>query len=184
LEIEAMKNVRVFLIWLSLSCFSRADILSGQMQWNEETSTVTNVAIFSFDTVLQTGSISNFWVDENGTFTENGFLADGGYDFTVSSDVATYDELTDFDTIIWSVYDERIIGVKIEEVSALFSSNQFHAEHWDYLLGGNFTYSNGTFSVVPKLTTSAIPEPASALLFCFGGLGAFLFRKKRRAYTS
>ena len=68
------------------------------MHWVEDGSTVTNTADFSFDTLLQQGNISGFWTDETGTWMfEEGWLADGTYDFTVSSAVATYSELTDFD---------------------------------------------------------------------------------------
>jgi hypothetical protein len=99
-------------------------------------------------------------MDESGTVTDDGFLVDGIFDFTVSSVASTYDELTNFDVILWSIYEERILGVKVEEVSGSLGNDRFHVQHWDYLMGGSFTYTDGSFS--------AIPEPASVLLFGLG----------------
>jgi hypothetical protein len=155
-----MKKMSVYFVLFWAACFAGADILDGQIRWCEDASTTTNTAIFFFDTALQSGRISGFWMDESGTVTDDGFLVDGIFDFTVSSVASTYDELTNFDVILWSIYEERILGVKVEEVSGSLGNDRFHVQHWDYLMGGSFTYTDGSFS--------AIPEPASVLLFGLG----------------
>jgi hypothetical protein len=164
-----MQRLILSLVVSWAACFVRADIIHGKILWCEDALMTTNTAVFSFDMVLQSGSISNFWIDENGTWTyENGFLADGNYNFTVSSVVTTYAELTDFDVIQWSIYEERILGAKVEDVSGILSAGRFQMTHWIYIISPGANSVNGTFSV--------IPEPATALLFGLGGFGAWLLR--------
>ncbi len=167
-----MKKLCVCILIFLMFALASAELLTGQMLWNEDGSSVTNVAAFSFDTAIQLGNISEFWVDEQGTWTfEDGYLADGSYDFTLSSIVTTYDELINFDSISWSIYEERILGAKVDDVSATLGNNRFQITHWIYLIQPGPSSASGSFSVVP--------EPATALLFGLGGFGAFLLRRNR-----
>jgi len=164
-------------VLLTITCVCRAAVLQGSLQWTEDDSLVTRVATFSFDTFLQSGRISNFWTNEEGTFIDDdypydgkrGWLADGDYCFSVSTTVSSYSELIDFGQVVWLISEERVISEKVEEVLGTLSDGRYEIVHWIYLMNAGPTWNAGSYSV--------IPEPASLLLFCLGAAGLPALRR-------
>jgi hypothetical protein len=164
-----MKKLSIYLVLFWAASFAWADFLTGSISWEgwycpqsqlgPPPSPDTGTASYVFDTVEQKGGLNNFY----GTGSIWGDPINGTYEFVVSHAVSTKDELTDFSSISWQISEFEYLPDSTNlswSLAGSFGNNgSFYLLRTDEIFHGSDMHS-GTFS--------AIPEPASVLLFSLG----------------